>query len=183
VNDDESVAAIRRGLELGVTFFDTADVYGTGHSEKVLGRARRRPRRRHDRHEARQRLRGGDAAHDRLDVSPGYIRRACEGSLRRLGTDRIDLYQCHVGDLDRAMADDVAAALEDLCDAGLIRAYGWSTDDPERAGWWAERETLRLLAAPSQRARGRARDVGAVRARRAHQHQPRTVGDGLSSGW
>jgi aryl-alcohol dehydrogenase-like predicted oxidoreductase len=75
-----------------------------------------------------------------VDVSPAYIRRACEASLRRLGTDRIDLYQCHRGDLDRAVADDVAAALEQLRDDGLIRAYGWSVDEPVRAGWWSGRD-------------------------------------------
>jgi aryl-alcohol dehydrogenase-like predicted oxidoreductase len=141
VNDDESIAAIRRGLDLGVTFFDTADVYGTGHSETILGRALGA-----DRDRVAIATKFGNTFEEGTgraltsDVSADYIRRACEASLRRLGTDRIDLYQCHVGDLDRATADDVAATLERLCDDGLIRAYGWSTDDVERAGWWAEGE-------------------------------------------
>ena len=59
--------------------------------------------------------------------------RACRDSLARLGTDRIDLYQLHLGDLPASQADDAMAALEDLVTAGLIRGYGWSTDDPERA--------------------------------------------------
>ena len=63
------------------------------------------------------------------DTSPAYIRSACEASLRRLGTDRIDLYQCHRGDLEPAVADEVADTLERLRDDGLIRAYGWSLDD------------------------------------------------------
>jgi len=139
VNDDESIAAIRRGLELGVTFFDTADVYGTGHSETVLGRALGA-----DRDGVAIATKFGNTFEEGTgralasDVSADYIRRACEASLRRLGTDRIDLYQCHVGNLDRGTADDVAATLERLCDEGLIRAYGWSTDDAERAGWWAD---------------------------------------------
>ena len=134
------MAAIRRGLELGVTFFDTADVYGTGHSETVLGRALAG-----DRDAVVIATKFGNTFEEGTrrttgsDVSAGYIRRACEASLRRLGTDRIDLYQCHIGDLDRATADDVAATLEELCDEGLIRAYGWSTDDPERVAWWADR--------------------------------------------
>jgi aryl-alcohol dehydrogenase-like predicted oxidoreductase len=141
VDDEESIAAIRRGLELGVTFFDTADVYGTGHSETVLARALGSDRDRvaiatkfgNTFEEGTGRMLGADA-------SPAYIRRACEASLRRLRTDRIDLYQCHLGDLEPAAADEVAATLEQLRDDGLIRAYGWSTDDADRAARWAGRD-------------------------------------------
>lgn len=110
-DDRESVAAVRRGLELGVTFFDTADVYGTGHSERILGEALRTRR---DEvviatkfgytFDAARRAAAGQ------DVTPAYIRRACEDSLRRLGTDRIDLYQLHVGDLPAAAAAATRAA-------------------------------------------------------------------------
>ena len=134
VDDDESAAALRRALELGITFFDTADVYGTGHSEQVLGAALAGHR---DEvviatkfgnvfDPARRAITGADA-------SPGHIHQACRDSLARLGTDRIDLYQLHLGDLPASQADDAMAALEDLVTAGLIRSYGWSTDDPERA--------------------------------------------------
>ena len=141
VDDDQSVAAIRRGLELGVTLFDTADVYGTGHSETILGRALGAERERvaiatkfgNTFEEGTGRMLGADA-------SPAYIRRACEASLRRLGTDRIDLYQCHLGDLEPAAAEEAAGALEALRDEGLIREYGWSLDDPERAAQWAGRD-------------------------------------------
>ena len=71
------------------------------------------------------------------DASPAYIRSACRASLRRLGTDRIDLYQLHLGSLPAAQADEVVATLEGLVADGLIRAYGWSTDDPERAAVFA----------------------------------------------
>ena len=138
VDDDQSTAGIRRGLELGVTFFDTADVYGTGHSETVLGEALGAER--DDVAIATKFGNTFDEGSGRIsgaDASPAYIRRACEASLRRLGTDRIDLYQLHIGDLGRAEAEEAAAALEELCDEGLIRTYGWSTDDVERAGWWA----------------------------------------------
>lgn len=67
------------------------------------------------------------------DASPGYIRLACQASLRRLGTDRIDLYQLHLGQLPLSQADEVISALEQLVADGLIRSYGWSTDDPQRA--------------------------------------------------
>src|SRR3954451_3062690 len=141
VDDDESVAAIRRGLELGVSFFDTADVYGTGHSETILGRALGTDR---DRVAIATKFGNtfeeGTGRSGEPDVSPDYIRRACEASLRRLGTDRIDLYQCHVGNLERPVAEDIADTLDGLCDEGLIRAYGWSTDDAQRASWWAPRE-------------------------------------------
>ncbi len=68
-----------------------------------------------------------------IDVSPGYIREACHASLKRLGTDWIDLYQLHVGDLPLDQVDEVISTLETLRDEGLIRYYAWSTDDPERA--------------------------------------------------
>jgi aryl-alcohol dehydrogenase-like predicted oxidoreductase len=71
------------------------------------------------------------------DVGVAAVEQACADSLRRLGTDVIDLYQLHVGDLDPALADDVVAALEGLVAKGSIRAYGWSTDDVSRAGRFA----------------------------------------------
>ena len=118
VDDRESAAAIRRALDLGVMFFDTADAYGTGHSEQVLGRALAAHRDEvviatkfgYTYDAARQALTGQDA-------SPGYIRQACQASLRRLGTDRIDLYQLHVGDLPLSQADEVIGALEELAAA------------------------------------------------------------------
>ena len=141
VDDDASVAAIRRGLELGVSLFDTADVYGTGHSETVLGRALGA-----ERDDVVIATKFGNTFAEGTgrmlgtDTSAAYIRSACEASLRRLGTDRIDLYQCHRGDLEPAVADEVADTLERLRDDGLIRAYGWSLDDAERADRWSGRD-------------------------------------------
>jgi aryl-alcohol dehydrogenase-like predicted oxidoreductase len=63
------------------------------------------------------------------NASATYIRAACEGSLRRLRTDYIDLYQIHIWSLPQAEAEEAAGALEDLRHEGKIRAYGWSTDD------------------------------------------------------
>jgi aryl-alcohol dehydrogenase-like predicted oxidoreductase len=142
VDDEESVRAIRRALDLGVTFFDTADVYGTGHSERVLARALAgRPGASRDEvviatkwgntyDEASRQLTG-------TDPSPAYLREAVERSLGRLGTDHIDLYQLHLGDLPVAVAADLIETLEDLVQAGKIRWYGWSTDYPDRAEAWA----------------------------------------------
>ncbi|MFC5822559.1 aldo/keto reductase [Nonomuraea insulae] len=139
VDDEESVAAVHRALDLGITFFDTADVYGTGRSERVLGRALSG---RWDEVVIASKFGNTfDAATRTLtgqDVSPGYIRQACRASLERLGTDHIDLYQLHLGDVPLERVDELIATLEELVDEGLIRAYGWSTDDPERVAAFAK---------------------------------------------
>lgn len=141
VDDDESAAAIRRALDLGVTFFDTADVYGAGHSERVLGRALAGRR-----DEAVVATKWGNLFDERTrtmngaDSSPGYAREALVASLRRLGTDRVDLYQLHLGDTPLDEAAELRDACEEFVAEGLIRAYAWSTDDPERAAFFAEGE-------------------------------------------
>ncbi|HEV2372789.1 MAG TPA: aldo/keto reductase [Streptosporangiaceae bacterium] len=138
VDDNESAAAIHRALELGITFFDTADVYGAGHSEEVLGRALARHR-----DEVVIATKFGntfDAGRKEItgeDASPGYIHQACRASLRRLGTDRIDLYQLHLGELPADQAAEAAGTLDGLVADGLIRSYGWSTDDPQLAAGFA----------------------------------------------
>jgi aryl-alcohol dehydrogenase-like predicted oxidoreductase len=138
VDDAESVAAINRALELGVTFFDTADVYGVGHSEAVLGRAL--AGRRDGVVIASKFGNVFDKATRAItgtDISPAYVRAACDASLRRLATDHIDLYQLHVGDAPLSEVDGLLATLEELVAEGKIRAYGWSTDDPQRAAAFA----------------------------------------------
>jgi aryl-alcohol dehydrogenase-like predicted oxidoreductase len=134
VDDAQSVRAIELALDLGGTLFDTADAYGTGHSETVLGTALKR--RRADAVIATKFGFTYDATARALlatDVSPAYIDWACNQSLQRLGTDYIDLYQIHVGDLDDDAADAAGEALERLVDQGRIRAWGWSTDDAVKA--------------------------------------------------
>ncbi|MEU0843534.1 aldo/keto reductase [Streptomyces sp. NPDC005962] len=139
VDDDESVRAVRRALDLGVTFFDTADAYGTGHSERVLGRAL--GKRRGDVvvatkwgnvFDERTRTREGQ------DDSPEHVRRALTASLRRLDTDYIDLYQLHISDADPERAAQLREVCEELVREGSVRAYAWSTDDPARAAVFAE---------------------------------------------
>jgi aryl-alcohol dehydrogenase-like predicted oxidoreductase len=140
VDDDESIRAIRRAIELGVRFFDTADVYGTGHSEEVLGRALQGRR-----EQVVLSTKFGYTFDPTTKQSSGtntaaeYIVDACEASLRRLGTDYIDLYFLHVWSLPADEADEVAQVLEALRADGLIRAYGWSTDDVDRARVFAAR--------------------------------------------
>lgn len=140
VDDQVSIQALRRAADLGVILFDTADAYGTGHGERVLGEALKGIRNRvvistkfgNTYDEVRRELTGTDA-------SPNYIRRACHASLKRLQTDWIDLYHLHIGDLALDQAEIVADTLDALCKEGLIRHYGWSTDDPLRAAAFANR--------------------------------------------
>ena len=141
VDDSESIKAIHCALEHNITFFDTADVYGAGHSEIVLGKALNGKR------ESVSIATKFGFAFDEPSkqvsgpqASPEYIRQACKASLRRLGTDYIDLYQLHIGDLDLDAAQAVRDTLEDLVSEGKIRSYGWSTDMPDRAAFFAEGE-------------------------------------------
>ncbi|MEV5841552.1 aldo/keto reductase [Streptomyces sp. NPDC051985] len=139
VDDEESVRAIHRALDLGVTFFDTADTYGAGHSERVLGRAL--GKRRDDVVIA---TKWGNLFDEETrtsvgqDDSPAHVRHALTASLRRLGTDHVDLYQFHISDGDPVRAAELRDVCEELVGEGLIRGYGWSTDDPARAAVFAE---------------------------------------------
>ncbi len=139
VDDEESVRAIHAALERGVNFFDTANVYGAGHSERVLGRALSGRRAQavvatkfnavFD--ETTRQVMGSD-------VSQEGIRRACEDSLRRLQSDYIDLYQFHDNDYPAEKAGPIREVLEELVQAGKIRAYGWSTDYIDKAEVFAQ---------------------------------------------
>ncbi|MGW1022255.1 aldo/keto reductase [Streptomyces sp. NPDC002577] len=139
VDDEESVRAVHRALDLGVTFFDTADVYGAGHSERVLGRALGKHRA-----DVVVATKWGNVFDEDgkvltgSDDSPAYVRRALTASLARLGTDYVDLYQLHLSDADPERAALLRDACEDFVREGLIRAYAWSTDDPARAAVFAE---------------------------------------------
>ena len=133
VDDDESIRAIHAALDNGITLFDTANVYGAGHSERVLGRAFAGIRSRviiatkfngvFD--ETTRQITGSD-------TSAAGIRAACEASLGRLNTDTIDLYQFHDNHYPARDAEAVRETLEMLVKEGKIRAYGWSTDFPDR---------------------------------------------------
>lgn len=138
VDDAESVQAIHAAVDAGITLFDTADVYGAGHSERVLGAAIRD--RRDDvvlatkfglLFDEKTRQVTGEI------TTPEQVRPACLASLRRLGTDHIDLYQFHLNQFDPAAAVAVRDACEALVDEGLVRAYGWSTDHADRAELFA----------------------------------------------
>lgn len=129
-DDEQSIAAIRRAIELGVNWIDTAAVYGLGHSEEVVARALRdvpkndRPYiftkcglvwNDRDRREPPSRI-----------GAPDSIRREAEASLRRLGVERIDLYQMHWPAEDDTPLEEYWQALLDLKKAGKVRAVGLS---------------------------------------------------------
>jgi aryl-alcohol dehydrogenase-like predicted oxidoreductase len=141
VDDAESIRALQHGLDLGITFFDTSDVYGCGHSERLLGQALGGRR-----HQVVVASKFGNICNPitrRItgqSADPAAIRNACEASLKRLGTDYIDLYQFHLGNYPPAAAAEVRDVLEALVREGKIRWYAWSTDDPERARVFAAGE-------------------------------------------
>lgn len=144
VTDDESVATIRRAVELGVNFFDTADMYGWGHSEEIVGQALQPYRENvfvaskvgfwHDA--------DGNRTHNE---SKDYILRACEASLRRLQTDRLDLYQCHLWRTERWA--EFLDAFETLQKQGKIRSFGVSTNDFDVVQHFNERGNLSAIQA------------------------------------
>ncbi len=134
VDDTQSLRALALAHELGARLFDTADAYGTGHSEELLGKAF--AGRRDDvviatkfgfTHDRDQRALTG------TDVTPDYARKACAASLKRLRTDHVDLYQIHVGEMSEGEADALGDVLEQRAEAGDIGVWGWSTDDAAAA--------------------------------------------------
>jgi aryl-alcohol dehydrogenase-like predicted oxidoreductase len=140
IDEDEAIRAIHFALDAGITLFDTADIYGTGHSERILGRALAE-RRDHvliatkfglTFEEYSGKMTGRDA-------STAYIHGACEASLRRLRTDYIDLYQFHLGDYEPAQAGPVCDTLDRLVEEGKIRYYAWGSNSLEGSRAFAER--------------------------------------------
>jgi aryl-alcohol dehydrogenase-like predicted oxidoreductase len=130
-DDEQSTAVLDHALDLGVTLFDTSDMYGVGHNEELLGRwlARSRDRvvlatkfgiSRDPADPSKRRIRG-DAT---------YVHEACDASLRRLGTDRIDLYYAHRID-PTVPIEETVGALAELVSAGKVRHIGLSEAAPE----------------------------------------------------
>ena len=137
---DDSVKIIHRALDAGINFIDTADVYSTGESEQIVGQALADGRRDSVVLATKAGLPFGRDPNQR-GTSRRWITQAVEGSLRRLGTDWIDLYQIHR--LDPATdVDETLGALSDLVHAGKIRAFGASNvpaSEIVEAQWIAER--------------------------------------------
>ncbi len=129
IDDNESVKAIHRAFELGINYLDTADAYGVGHSEEVIGKAISGKR---DNvvistkfgnfgNEATRTLHG-------VNLKPDYIERACDASLKRLNTDYLDVYLLHEWNILISDVEPVLMTLDKLVEKGKIRTYGWSTD-------------------------------------------------------
>lgn len=122
-DDEQSIVTLRRALELGVTFIDTSDMYGDGHNEQLVGRAF--ADRRDEVQLATKFAIRRDGGERRIDNSPEWIREACENSLRRLDTDRIDLYYMHRRNPGVPIEESVGAMAE-LVSEGKVRHLGLS---------------------------------------------------------
>jgi aryl-alcohol dehydrogenase-like predicted oxidoreductase len=123
-DDEESIRVIHRAVELGVNLFDTADVYGPFSNEELLGRALK-PHRYEVKIATKCGLVAGPDGKFRRNGSPEYLRAACEGSLRRLQVDAIDLYQLHRVD-PAVPLDETWGGLAELVTEGKVRALGIS---------------------------------------------------------
>jgi aryl-alcohol dehydrogenase-like predicted oxidoreductase len=127
---DESIATIHRALDLGVTFIDTADIYGAGHNEVLVGRGIA-----HRRDEVQLATKfgvdrsGGDAKRV-IRGEAGYVQRACESSLTRLGVDTIDLYYLHRPP-QTAEIEETVGAMAELVKQGKVRYLGLSEVNDE----------------------------------------------------
>jgi aryl-alcohol dehydrogenase-like predicted oxidoreductase len=135
VDDDDSVAAIRRAVELGVNWVDTAAVYGVGHSEEIVGRALAHHRVGEDVlvfTKCGRRWEGRPEGIIENDLRPESIREECDASLRRLGVERIDLYQAHWPDWTTGtLLEDSWGTMAELVDHGKVRWIGASNFDED----------------------------------------------------
>jgi aryl-alcohol dehydrogenase-like predicted oxidoreductase len=123
-DDAMSLAALRRAFDLGITFYDTADFYGLGRSERLIGELFGNSDRVVVATKVGHRI--ADDGSIYLDYSGRYIRQACEESLRRLRRDSIDLYQLHSARLAHLEQGECIETLERLRDEGLVRYWGLS---------------------------------------------------------
>ena len=144
LEEDEAMPFFRRAVELGVNFFDTADVYSAGASEEITGKAVREFAVREEAVVATKvRLKMGDGP-NRSGLSRKHVIQSCEASLRRLGLERIDLYQIHRAD-PATPVEETLAALDQLVRDGKVHYLGASSmfawelmkalSASERAGW------------------------------------------------
>lgn len=142
VNDEESLRALARAMDAGVNFFDTADVYGDGHSERLLAKATKGKE--HEIAIATKFCRRGDI-HDPANYSEEQIRKYCEDSLRNLNRETIDLYQIHCPPTEILKDGQVFTVLDKLQEEGKIRYYGVSVESVEEGLICLQNPNVRAL--------------------------------------
>jgi len=124
-DEQESIATIQRAFDLGVNFFDTSDMYGPYTNEQLLGKALRGQRNQVVIASKFGIRRGPEPMQRWIDGNPEYVRQACDGSLKRLGVDHIDLYYQHRVD-SKVPIEDTVGAMSDLVRAGKVLFLGLS---------------------------------------------------------
>jgi aryl-alcohol dehydrogenase-like predicted oxidoreductase len=129
-DEAEAIATIHRALDLGVDFLDTADMYGVGANEELVGRAVRGKRDKVVIATKFGNVRAADGAFLGVSGKPDYVKTACDASLRRLGIDVIDLYYQHRVD-PKVPIEDTVGAMADLVRVGKVRYLGLSEAGPE----------------------------------------------------
>ncbi|WP_027417182.1 aldo/keto reductase [Aneurinibacillus terranovensis] len=128
-DDEESIRTIHRALELGINFLDTADMYGVGRNEELVGKAIKGRRDQVVLATKFGNVRGQDGSFQGVNGRPEYVKQACEASLRRLGVDYIDLYYQHRVDPNTPIEETIGA-MSDLVKEGKVRYIGMSEAAP-----------------------------------------------------
>jgi len=129
-NEEQSIRIIHQALDWGINFLDTADMYGVGHNEELVGRAIKDRRDKVVLATKFGNVRGSDGSFKGVNGKPSYVKAACDASLKRLGVDIIDLYYQHRVDPDTPIEETVGA-MADLVKQGKVRFLGLSEAAPQ----------------------------------------------------